>query len=162
MSNPLPLTSYRPSVATRKVVLTYLNEQPWYVEKKDLITMVAGGVITLAQLNLVPADAPQWIHIAIGVVTWIAALFVISGTPGAVTKSMEQRLAQTAEQLEQAVPPVAHVPSVEHPQPEDKTDLAYEAGEAARIAAEDEARFNEVVALDQRAGDYQGEHRATP
>lgn len=161
MSNKLPITAYTPSDATRKVVLTYLDQQPWYVQKKDLITMIAGGVVTLAQLNLVPASAPEWVHIVLGALTWIAALFIISGTPGAVTPSMEHRLAQTAAQLEQDeridtmvkemdrvyVPPVAQQPVADD----------YEAKEAARVAAEDAARFSEV-----EAAEYQGEHRAEP
>lgn len=159
MSNKLPITAYRPSDATRKVVLTYLDQQPWYVQKKDLITMIAGGVVTLAQLNLVPASAPEWVHIVLGAITWIAALFIISGTPGAVTPSMEHRLAQTAAQLEQDVPPVAQHPEpVYVPQVEQQPVVDdYEAREAARVAAEDAARFSEV-----EAAEYQGEHRAEP
>lgn len=160
MSNKLPITEYSPSDATRKVVLTYLDKQPWYVQKKDLITMIAGGVVTLAQLNLVPSTAPDWVHITLGAITWIAALFIISGTPGAVTPSMEKRLAAVAEQLEQDVPPVEHQPEPAYvpivPQVVQPAD-DYEAREAARVAAEDAARFSEV-----EAAEYQGEHRAEP
>lgn len=99
MSNPIHISQYSPDDLVRKVVLTRLNKQPWYVERKDFIALVAGAIITLAQLNLIPDTAPDWIHQLIGGITWAAALFVVSGTPGAVTKSMETRLANTAQEL---------------------------------------------------------------
>lgn len=100
MSNPIPVSKYAPSDLTRKVVLTYLQKQPWYIKRKDLIALVAGAIITIAQLGLVPTDAPTWVNAVIGALTWVAALFVISGTPGAITPSMESRLASVAEELD--------------------------------------------------------------
>lgn len=104
MSNPIHISQYPPSDLVRKVVLTQLNKQPWYVERKDFIAIVAGGIITLAQSVVIPIDAPTWIHVVIGIVTWAAALFVVSGTPGSITKSMETRLAKEAENLEASQP----------------------------------------------------------
>lgn len=70
-----------------------LQNQPWYVRRKDTITAIAGTLLQL--LNIAAAyttNAPEWASVALAVLIGLCQVVIHAGTPGAITPSMAGRL----------------------------------------------------------------------
>lgn len=83
-----------------QVVNAYVAHQPWFVRRKDTIVVVAGLVLQVLQVLAVhAAQAPAWVSLVVAVAIGLAQAIITSGTKGAITPSMGERLARAAETL---------------------------------------------------------------
>ena len=86
-----------PNTTITTAVEEALARQPWYVQRKDSITAIAGIVLQIANfVSVWAAGAPHWVAIIIAVVIGAAQVVVHAGTQGAITPSMAQRLEAAA------------------------------------------------------------------
>lgn len=77
-----------------------LSEQKWYHRRKESITLVAGYMLQFGQIALLTySDSPAWVVALIGIVIFLAQIFIIAGTKGSVTNSMVERLSEKAERI---------------------------------------------------------------
>lgn len=81
-----------------RVVREALTRQSWFIRRKDTLAAVAGFVLQLANLLAVATQGlPTWAGAVIGTVIMGAQVVLHAATPGAVTPSMESRLAFLAD-----------------------------------------------------------------
>lgn len=100
MSTPIHISQYPANDIVRKAVLAELNKSSWFARHKASLSIAAGLLLTVLQSGVIDVtEVPSWVSYIISAVTWIAVLFVVAGTPDAVTPSMEDRLAQRVEEL---------------------------------------------------------------
>lgn len=78
-------------------VSEYVAQQPWYVRRKDTLTVLAGMVLQVANLTTaMTTDAPAWVTLTIAAIVGVAQMFVTAGTKGAITPSMGKRIEDMA------------------------------------------------------------------
>lgn len=93
-------TKSNPRDIVQHSVAEALSEQKWYHRRKESITLVAGYLLQFGQIALLTySDSPTWVVALIGAVIFLAQIFIIAGTKGAVTNSMVERLAEKAERI---------------------------------------------------------------
>ena len=74
-------------------VVQALNDQPWWVRRKDSIAAVAGTVLQLANIaTAYTTDSPAWVNLIVATVIGLCQLILHAKTQGAITPSMVSRL----------------------------------------------------------------------
>ena len=82
-------------------VINALNEQPWYVKRKDTLAALASAILVFLNAAAVQTtDLPAWGGVGIAVLIFAAQIFVHAGTQGAITESMAERLEYYAPEVD--------------------------------------------------------------
>lgn len=90
-----------------------LQEQPWWMERKNTLAAIAQFALQFANVALLLGGVlPIWATVVIGVLIFLAEVVVHAATNGPVTKSGAERILETARAIERGAPgvPVYHRP----------------------------------------------------
>ena len=90
-----------------------LQEQSWWMRRKNTLAAIAQFVLQFANVSLLVGGVlPLWGTITIGVLIFLAEVVVHAATRGPVTPSGADRILETARAVEQGAPgvPVYHKP----------------------------------------------------
>ena len=90
-----------------------LQEQSWWMKRKNTLAAVAQFILQFANVSLLVGGVlPLWGTIAIGVLIFLAEVVVHAATNGPVTESGAERIMETALAIERGAPgvPVYHRP----------------------------------------------------
>ena len=84
-----------------------LQEQPWWMERKNTLAAIAQFVLQFANVALLLGGVlPLWATVVIGVLIFIAEVVVHAATKGPVTKSGAERILETASAIQRGAPGV--------------------------------------------------------
>ena len=84
-----------------------LQEQPWWMERKNTLAAIAQFVLQFANVALLLGGVlPLWVTVVIGVLIFIAEVVVHAATKGPVTKSGAERILETARAIQRGAPGV--------------------------------------------------------
>ena len=90
-----------------------LQEQSWWMERKNTLAAIAQFVLQFTNVSLLLGGVlPLWATVVIGVLIFLAEVVVHAATKGPVTKSGAERILETARAIERGAPgvPVYHRP----------------------------------------------------
>lgn len=78
-------------------VANAIDEQSWFVRRKDTIAAVAGTILQILNLAaFATTNMPEWANLVIAVLVGVCQVFVHAATKGAITPSMAGRLEATS------------------------------------------------------------------